>query len=255
MNSAVYEGFVAHQRHTPVEHGFRYDHAMLLLDLDELPELFDCHPLWSARAAALARFARADYLGDPGHAARRGGPRPRRSSAIGERPDGPIRLLTNVRMLGHCFNPVSFYYCFAPAARSSRRRRAGHEHAVGRAPRLRDERRLRRRAGCVLGQSFDKVFHVSPFMGMDHRYDWRLTAPGEQLVAHISSHRNDQLVFDATLSLRRHALDRAALTRLLVRYPATTLRVSARIYGQAVRLKLKGAPYHAHPDREKAVAR
>ena len=38
-------------------------------------------------------------------------------------------------------------------------------------------------------QSFEKVFHVSPFMGMDHRYDWRLTAPAERLVAHISSHR------------------------------------------------------------------
>src|SRR5262249_61061183 len=91
-------------------------------------------------------------------------------------------------------------------------------------------------ASCVLGQSFEKVFHVSPFMGMDHRYDWRLTAPSEQLVAHISSHRSGELVFDATLSLRRRALDRAALTRMLLRYPATTLRVSTRIYGQAVRL-------------------
>ena len=60
-------------------------------------------------------------------------------------------------------------------------------------------------------------------------------------------------MFDATLSLRRRALDRAALTRLLLRYPATTLRVSARIYGQAVRLKLKGAPYHRHPRTERAV--
>ena len=44
----------------------------------------------------------------------------------GARPDGPIRLLTHLRTLGHCFNPVSFYYCFdarrrAPRARSSPR--------------------------------------------------------------------------------------------------------------------------------------
>ena len=25
---------------------------------------------------------------------------------------GPIRLLTHLRYFGHCFNPVSFYYCF-----------------------------------------------------------------------------------------------------------------------------------------------
>jgi DUF1365 family protein len=249
-HSAVYEGFVSHRRHTPVDHGFRYDHAMLLLDLDELPGLFDCHPLWSARGRAPAMFSRPDYLGDPaiglGEAVR---------ALVGERtgrrPDGPIRVLTTVRMLGHCFNPVSFYYCFAPGGRSLRAVVAevtntpwGERHAYvmdvhgDGSP------------GSVLGQSFDKVFHVSPFMGMDHRYDWRLTWPGEQLVAHISSHREERLVFDATLSLRRRPLDRAALTRLLVRHPAATLRVSARIYGQALRLKLKGAPYHAHPRRE-----
>jgi uncharacterized protein len=249
VNSAIYEGFVAHQRHTPVDHGFRYAHAMLFLDLSELPELFDRHPLWSARGRALAHFDRADYLGDPDTPLDEA-VRELVAQRTGERPDGPIRLLTNVRMLGHCFNPVSFYYCY----------RAGGERLRAVVAQVTNTPWGERHAyvmdvdgdgtpGSVLGQSFDKVFHVSPFMGMDHRYDWRLTAPDEQLVAHISSHREERLVFDATLSLRRRPLDRAALTRLLVRYPATTLRVSARIYGQAVRLKLKGAPYHAHPER------
>ncbi len=255
MNSAVYEGFVSHHRHSPVDHGFRYDHAMLFLDLDELPELFDCHPLWSARGRALAHFARPDYLGDP-EVPLDAAVRDLAHERIGERPDGPIRLLTNVRMLGHCFNPVSFYYCYRSDGETLRAVVAqvtntpwGERHAY-----VMDVD-SEGTPGSVLGQSFDKVFHVSPFMGMDHRYDWRLTAPSDQLVAHISSHCDDQLVFDATLSMRRRPLDRRALTRLLVRYPALTLRVSARIYGQAVRLKLKGAAYHAHPEREKAVAR
>ena len=33
----------------------------------------------------------------------------------GARPEGPIRLLTQLRSFGHCFNPVSFYYCFEPS--------------------------------------------------------------------------------------------------------------------------------------------
>ncbi len=37
MHSAVYEGFVSHHRLTPVDHAFRYAHAMLYLDLAELP--------------------------------------------------------------------------------------------------------------------------------------------------------------------------------------------------------------------------
>jgi DUF1365 family protein len=32
----------------------------------------------------------------------------------GSAPAGPIRLLTHLRTFGHCFNPVSFYYCFTP---------------------------------------------------------------------------------------------------------------------------------------------
>jgi uncharacterized protein len=251
-HSAVYEGFVSHHRRAPVDHEFRYAHAMLLLDLAELPEAFDCHPLWSARRRAPARFARSDYLGDPA-VGLDNAVRELVSEKLGERPDGPIRLLTNVRMLGHCFNPVSFYYCYRGDGRGLRAVVAqvtntpwGERHCYvmdaqgGGAP------------GSILCQSFDKVFHVSPFMGMDHRYEWRMTEPGDQLVAHIESHHAGERVFDATLSLRRRALDRAALTRLLLRYPATTLRVSARIYGQAVRLKLKGAPYHPHPRRKAA---
>lgn len=36
---------------------------------------------------------------------------------------------------------------------------------------------------------------------------------------------------------------------MLARYPAISAQVVARIYWQALRLKLKGAPYFAHPER------
>ena len=51
--------------------------------------------------------------------------------------------------------------------------------------------------------------------------------------------------FDATLSLERRELSAAPLFR----YPLQSMRVVAGIYAQAVRLKLKGAPYHPHPAR------
>ena len=32
----------------------------------------------------------------------------------GQRPAGPIRLLTNLRYFGYCFNPISVFWCHGP---------------------------------------------------------------------------------------------------------------------------------------------
>ena len=72
----------------------------------------------------------------------------------------------------------------------------------------------------------------------------------QQLLVHIDETGADgERVFDATLSLRRRALTRGMLSRTLARFPATSLRVLTLIYWNALRLKLRGAPYHRHPER------
>jgi DUF1365 family protein len=100
----------------------------------------------------------------------------------------------------------------------------------------------------VLAASFAKQLHVSPFMGMQQRYMWRVAAPGPTLAVHIESHELERRAFDATLALRRAPLTRSGLARVTARYPAATLRVLALIYGHALALKLKGVPLHPHPE-------
>jgi len=250
--SAIYEGWVRHRRFTPVEHSFRYRFFLAYLDLAELPEVLDPFPLYSARRRAPARFRRSDYLGDPARpldqcvhevVARAGAPRP----------TGPIRLLTGLRYLGHCFNPVSFYYCFDPTGRRVETVAAevenipwGERHAYV----------LERgdRQGTVLVDELEKNHHVSPLMGMEQTYSFRASEPGERLQIHIESRPNDgrPKTFDATLSLRRRELSRPLMLGLLARYPASSLQVVAKIYAQAARLKLKGARYYPHPGAEVA---
>src|SRR5262249_4972393 len=101
--------------------------------------------------------------------------------------------------------------------------------------------------GPVLRGEFDKLLHVSPFMGMDHAYELRATAPGPTLSVHISSVRDGELAFDATLGMRRRPFSRRVLAEVIARYPASTLRTLALIYGHAVVLKAKGVPVHPHP--------
>ena len=51
-----------------------------------------------------------------------------------------------------------------------------------------------------------------------------------------------------TLKMQRSEISGPALARVLVRFPAMTLRVLAMIYWQAFRLWLKKTPYYEHPE-------
>jgi DUF1365 family protein len=260
--SAVYEGTIRHRRFEPIDHAFRYRLFLMYLDLGELPEVLDPYPLFSARRAAPARFRRGDFMGDPGRPLDECA-REAVAAATGSRPAGPVRLLTGLRYFGHSFNPVSLYYCFDEAGERVDAVVADvqnipwgerHPYVLARGG----------RRGTVLSEDLEKTFHVSPLMGMDQTYSFRASEPGESLAVHIESRpresapdrdmggrartRRTAKTFDATLNLRRRELSRRTLTTLLARYPAMSLQTVAKIYAQSLRLKLKGARYHPHPE-------
>ena len=232
--SAIYQGTVRHRRFADRTNEFTTNIALAYVDLDELPNL----PLARGKGR-LVRFERADYLGDPSKPLA-GEVRDLVEQRTGARPTGPIRLLTQLRSFGYCFNPVSFYYCFDPAGERVQEVVAevtntpwGERHAYV----------IERAGPGVLKGDSEKVLHVSPFMGMEHQYDWRVADPGDTLSVHIESQRHGQRAFDATLSLRRRELSR----RSLALCAGTTVRTVALIYAHALRLKLKGARVHPHP--------
>jgi DUF1365 family protein len=99
----------------------------------------------------------------------------------------------------------------------------------------------------VLDGDFEKLLHVSPFMGMDHSYVMRAAAPGETVSVHVESRRDGAVAFDATLGMQRRPFSRRVLAEITARYPAATLRTLSLIYAHAVVLRLKGVPVHPHP--------
>ena len=233
--SCIYEGTISHRRTEPRQ-AFRHRLALFYLDLDELPRLLGGR-LMAARPGLL-RFRRSDYLG-PAGVPLDDAVRDTVQADAGVRPQGPIRLLTQLRSFGHCFNPVSFYYCLDPSGK----RLDAVVAEVTNTP------WGERRAYVVPGGTayVDKSLHVSPFMGMDHRYTVLTDTPGERLAVHIESRRGDELTFDATLALRRRELTPASAGRVAARYPFANLRVLALIYGHALGLVLAGARVHLHP--------
>lgn len=254
MESCLYEGRVRHRRRGRVEHAFAFPLFMLYLDLDELDAVFRGRWLWSTRRPALAWFRRADHFGDP--------QRPLEACVrdlveerTGRRPLGPIRMLAHLRYAGYVMNPLSVFYCFAPGGERVEAVVAEvtntpwgerHCYVLEAEPAARGKRSIRLRT--------PKEFHVSPFMGMQFTYDWKLNEPGHHLCLSIANReRGDALVFGASLALERREIDGRSLASVLVRYPFMTVRVIAGIYWQALRLWLKGAPFHSHPRKRGAA--
>lgn len=246
--SAVYEGSVTHRRHAPHAHAFRYRIAQLLLDLDEIEAVCRQHPLWSANRRNLAEWRRSDYMG-PADIPLADAVRERVRHESGFTPAGPIRMLAHPRYAGYVFNPVTFYYCYesdgatlACIVAEITNTPWGERHAYV----LPAENAVRH--GRAMAWNFDKQFHVSPFMAMARRYDWRFTPPSDDLRVHMKVRHGDACEFDATLSLSRRPLDRRALARVLWRYPLMTAQVIGAIHWQALRLWLKRNPVYDHPD-------
>ena len=256
MHSAIYHGSLRHRRYAPRTHAFRYPLFLMYLDLAELDMVFRGRWLWSAHGPALARFDRADHLGDPAL------PlddevRNLVEGRTGRRPAGAIRLLTHLRYFGHCFNPVSFYYCFdaddtkvetVVAEVNNTPWGERHCYVLSEPYQTVAGRHQRYRS--------DKELHVSPFMPMELAYDWRLATPGVQLNVHMALHAADaggKKIFDATMQLRRLPITGLRLAGMLIRFPLMTLQVIAAIHWQALRLWLKRVTVHTHPAKLAAL--
>ena len=221
---------------------------MWLIDLDEVPELCESLSFFSHNRFNLYSFRDDDhlYLGCP--TLRENVEAYLEQEGVQEKPSR-ITLLTNLRTFGHVFNPVSFYFCYD----ASNERVDTIVLEVRNTPWLEtypyvlELKNSEHPMADWRQYRFDKKFHVSPFMGMDVHYDWRFRVPGDRINVHVRNIQKGARLFDASLSLRREEINTASLGRVLRSYPPMTLKVTALIYWNALKLYLKGAPVFTHP--------
>jgi DUF1365 family protein len=258
MNSALYRGEVFHSRRDRfAQRRFRYPMMIASIDLDELPRLDQELRLFSynrpnlyalydrdyrdatatsVRAAALARFAEAQIAA------------PR-----------SIRLVTNLRIAGYVFNPVSYFLGYDErGALSAVIAEVNNTYGGTKRYLLGPEQRLPRAPNAPRAPDTSSFRHprqlfVSPFLHGPAAYDFHFDTPldGERLAVRMDVHAGDHAegprIFVARLEGERTPLSDRALLVAAARYPLMTAQVIGLIHYEALKLHLLGAPYRRPP--------
>ena len=247
--SAIFAGPVIHERVRPKPHRLRYRVFSLLLDLDELPDLDSELRLFAHNRRGLFAFHDRD------HGPATGAPlRPwveDRLREAGLAPDGgPIRLLCYPRLFGYVFNPLSVFFCYdrnetltAILYEVCNTYKERHTYVLPVDDPVRP----------VIRQACEKRLYVSPFIGMEATYHFRIVPPGAGVGIVIRQEDSEGLLLTAAFRGRRRALDDRGLLAAALRFPLLTFKIIAAIHWEALRLWLKGVPVFPHRPADEAV--
>jgi DUF1365 family protein len=227
----------------------------LLVDIDALPALARRLRLFSLNRFNLFSLHERDYgAGDGGLRAHV----ERQLRAAGLPAGGAIRLLTMPRILGYAFNPISVYFC-DDASGELRALLYEVNSTFGERHSYLIEVDPAERGAPLLHQHCAKRLHVSPFLVMDLRYEFRVAPPSADRTGFslgVSAHDASGALLAARLDATRRPLGDAALLRVFFTHPLLTLKVVAAIHWEALRLWLKGVrlqPRRAPPPQSVSV--
>ncbi len=235
----IIQGQTFHGRKGAVQNRFSYGVDYLLLD----PDAAGGPSLFSRNRANLTSLHDRDHGGAPEQG--RGAAWVRDLLAERGLPVGRISLLAQPRVLGHVFNPVSFWLVHDTdgalrVAVAEVTNTYGDRHSyLCRRPDLgpiRPEDDL----------TAQKLLHVSPFQPVAGGYVFRFDIRPDRINIRIDFTAGQGGVV-ATLTGPRRPLTNRAILGACLRRPFGSRRVLALIHWQALKLWWKGAPFRDRP--------
>ncbi|MEQ1770335.1 MAG: DUF1365 domain-containing protein [Devosia sp.] len=235
LNSALYQGIVVHKRLRPRQHKLRYRVFSLLIDLDELERLNTLRWFGHNRAA-LFSFRDTDH--GIGKGKLRDWVEERLTEAGIAVANPSIRMLCYPRILGYVFNPLTVYFC---SDRTGVLRGILYEvhNTFG-------ERRtyiIRPEGEAPIRHSADKEMYVSPFVPMDCAYHFNIVPPAGRVAIGITETDAQGVLLTASFAGKHEELTDRTLLRAFFAYPLMTLKVTAAIHWEAIKLLIKGVRY------------
>lgn len=250
MNSAIYFGQVWHLRAETKRHEFRYPVYFYAFDLVDLPQLSREVAWFGYNRLRPVSIHDRDYL-QPGDR-----PIEEKLSALlrsrGDYADyGRVVLVTSARFFNYVFNPVSFYYLYAPTgalrsviAEVNNTSGERHFYFLDEALEGASKAKIRFRS--------PKEFYVSPFFDVSGEYRFALTEPGPSIDIQVNLFREGRLALAARLTGQARPFNQSNLARTLLQFPVQAVLTTPRILIQAAQLRFgkelavhhKPAPAH-----------
>lgn len=249
----LYRGLVIHDRVRPARNRFRYGAYFVYVPIDGFAD--------ATRGLRLLSHDRPNLFGirERDHGPRDGSPlRPWIDALLArvgvDLDGGPVMLLAFPRSLGTRFFPVSFWYCF-------------HADGTCRAVLAEVHNTFRQHHNYLLhehGEPLDwngqptaqKVFHVSPFIGMDAEYRFTLTRPDDRARVWIDDVVEGEHLLLAGFDVEAERLSDASLLRAFARLGPMSARALLLIHWQALKLAFKRVGFHRLaplPDEETSL--
>ena len=236
-------GETFHGRRGAIANAFRYRVDYLALD----PEAPAPRPrLFSRNRRNLTALWDRDHGGPPGQG--QGAPWARAVLAahgLEAVTDGPLTLIAQPRVLGHVFNPVSFWLAHdragalrAVIAEVTNTYRDRHSYLCAH-----PDQRAITRSDLLEAQ---KIFHVSPFQPVEGGYRFRFDIRPDRVGIWIDYSTDGEGLYATLTGIRRPLTDRAILAASL-RRPFGSRRVLGLIHWQALKLWWKGAAFRMRP--------
>jgi uncharacterized protein len=243
--AVIYRGEVMHQRLKPFGHRFAYSVFSLLVDLDRLDEVGQMTPLLSVNRPNVVSFRDSDHGELPGETARAYADRLMAEAGLEQRA-ARILLLCYPRILGYVFNPISVYFAYGESGELVAliygvRNTFGQRHSYVALIEPGDM------SDAGVRQTRRKLFHVSPFVGMDARYHFRILPPGQSVRVRIHETEGGDPLLAATFAGTFRPLDSFTLGACLLQFPLLTWKIVAGIHWEALKLWLKGARFNTSP--------
>ncbi|WP_040508542.1 DUF1365 domain-containing protein [Leptospira wolffii] len=247
LNSKIIEAKVMHDRKSPKRNTFRYGIFTFLLDLNEIESFGERFRLLGNNKFRMFSFLDRDHMDFGKSGIRENFLEYLRTQGVKEKVE-KVTLITNLRLFGYVFNPVSFYFAEGEGGVPL--------CAVAEVGNTFGEMKLYFLGGDTLTEKGfrkkeAKFFYVSPFIGLDSEFDFYLNPPSDGgLHMRIDALENGQTILVTTYTGKMRELTDWGLVWMFIKYPFVTWKVIGLIHWQAFRLYLKKLPFLRKTDGE-----